>query len=232
MRWIRWTIPWIGFLVGGYQCATVSTTSDVPSAVVVDKELVRFPKYEGPRSRVQVIRFGIPEEIAQKYSELGDKRVGWGLCHRIVDAFYETGRFEYLEDKEAILKRMVDQWKLSTSGIYAEETVVPVGHLKAPQYLIYAEVFDFGVGRKEQIVGLDKVATYTTRIGVQIRMLDVETGEYIPGSGMGESATVDARGIWSMTREDFDQTTVGEASRRAVNAAVLQLLQRLPKSSP
>ena len=38
-----------------------------------------------------------------KYPELADKRVGWGLSNRIVEGFYDTRRFEFVEEKEAIL---------------------------------------------------------------------------------------------------------------------------------
>ena len=51
-----------------------------------------------------------------KYPELADKRVGWDLSNRIVEGFYDTRRFEVVEEKEANLKRMLDQWNLTDTS--------------------------------------------------------------------------------------------------------------------
>lgn len=213
-----------------WSCASVSTkTSTQTNSSEVNgaaQTTTTGARYEGPKTRVQVIRFGIPKEVVDKYPELADKRVGWGLCNRIVDALYTTGRFEYIEEKEAMLEKMVEQWKLSQAGIYTSETAIEAGNLKAPEYLIYAEVFDFAVSKAEKAAGMKKEEKLITRIGVQIRMVAVKTGTYIPASGNGEAASTQSGSIWAQNRSEFDQSTVGVASQNAVNAAVQQLLQR------
>jgi curli biogenesis system outer membrane secretion channel CsgG len=141
---------------------------------------------------------------------------------------YNTGRFEYIEEKEAMIEKLVEEWKLSQAGIYTSETAIETGQLKAPEYLIYAEVFDFAVGKSESVVGMKKKDTAVTRIGVQIRLVDVKTGSYIPASGNGEASSTQGGAIWAQNRAEFDQTTVGIASQQAVNAAVKQLLERFP----
>lgn len=212
-----------------WACASVSTQTAATTSTAKTETPASFPPYAGPKTRVQVIRFGIPSDIVEKYQELADKRVGWGLCNRIIEALWSTGRFEYIEEKEAILERMIDQWKLSQAGIYTSETAVEAGQLKAPEYLIYAEVFDFAVSKSEKVLGAKKQEATTTRIGIQIRMVDIKTGTYIPASGNGEAATTQGGTIWAKNRSEFDQTTVGIASQQAVNAALLQLLERFEK---
>jgi hypothetical protein len=214
-----------------WSCASVSTKttttqSSSTEASAAAQTAATAARYEGPKTRVQVIRFGIPKEVVDKYPELADKRVGWGLCNRIVDALYTTGRFEYIEEKEAMLEKMVEQWKLSQAGIYTSETAIEAGNLKAPEYLIYAEVFDFAVSKAEKAVGMKKEDKLITRIGVQIRMVNVKSGTYIPASGNGEATSTQSGSIWAQNRSEFDQSTVGVASQNAVNAAVQQLLQR------
>ncbi len=206
-------------------CATVSTERVQAKSETADL-IEPFPPYEGPKSRVQVVRFGIPEDIAQKYSELADKRVGWGLSNRIVEGFYDTGRFEFVEEKETMLNRIVEQWKLTQAGIYAEEQPLEAGGLKAPQYLVYAEVYEFSVSHAEVLAGVAMEKTNTTIIGIQIRMVDVATGEYIPASGIGEAKST-AASVWVRADLPFDQSTVGIASQRAVNVALRNLLKRL-----
>jgi len=211
-----------------WSCASVSTktSTQTNSSEVNAAAQTTAARYEGPKTRVQVIRFGIPKEVVDKYPELADKRVGWGLCNRIVDALYTTGRFEYIEEKEAMLEKMVEQWKLSQAGIYTSETAIEAGNLKAPEYLIYAEVFDFAVSKAEKVAGMKKEGKLITRIGVQIRIVNVKSGTYIPASGDGEAISTQSGSIWAQHRSEFDQSTVGVASQNAVTAAVQQLLQR------
>lgn len=217
----------IGVLLLLSACASVSTervTSDFERADLSSP----FPTYNGPKQRIQVVRFGIPEAIVRKYPELADRRVGWGLSQRIIETFYDTGRFEYLEEKGAILKRMADQWKLSQSGLVVEEEAIQPGALRGPQYLVYAEVYDFAVSYSEVLVGIAMEKKNTTVIGVQIRMVNASTGEYIPGSGTGESSST-AVGVWANPELPFDQSTVGMASQQAVHTAVRNLLKRIDK---
>ncbi|MBD3320179.1 MAG: hypothetical protein GF350_03700, partial [Chitinivibrionales bacterium] len=56
-------------------CATVTTekAASTSPAATADQP---YPEYSGEKKRVQVLRFGIPKEIADKYPELADKRVG------------------------------------------------------------------------------------------------------------------------------------------------------------
>ena len=215
-------------LVSG--CASVSTEKgpETQARKTLKQQGFTFPLYSGVKKRIQVVRFGVPADIANKYPELADKRVGWGLCNRIVDGLWQTSMFEFIEEKEEILKKMLDQWELSSTGLVAEETVIEAGSLKAPEYLVYAEVFDFGVSHSEQIVGVTAKQVDTTVIGVQIRMVDVATGQYIPASATGEAKTTGV-GIWASVNLEFDQTTVGMASQDAVNEALITLINRLKK---
>lgn len=204
-------------------CASVTTERSRQTYETADMS-EPFPPYTGPKNKIQVIRFGIPKEIAEKYPELADKRVGWGLCNRIVEGFYDTNRFEYVEEKKQILDRMMNQWALSQAGIYAE-TEEFTG-LKAPEYLVYAEVYDFSVSHSEVLVGIAAEQKNTTIIGVQLRMVDVATGQYIPATGTGECSST-ATTLWATADLPFDQTTVGEASQKAVNVAIRNLLKRI-----
>jgi len=211
------------------RCASVEMSENDDSLGPQASAKTSFPEYHGPKSRVQVIRFGIPNDVANKYPELLEKRVGWGLCNRIVDSFFETERFIFIEEKEEMLRRLVDNWKLTQAGIYTSDEEIEHGNLKAPEYFIYGEVFDFAVSKKERIMGARKREMLFTRIGIQIRLVNARTGEYAPGSGIGESWTASSGSVWARTRLEFDQSTVGEATQRAVNLAILKLLERMEK---
>lgn len=208
----------------GMGCATVTTTTPDTEP---KNEVTVNGSYTGEKRRVQIVRFGLPDSVAQLYPELREKRVGWGMCNRLVDALYETNRFTLVEEKHAVLQKIMETWALGQSGAVSEETAPEVGGLTAPQFLVYAEVYDFAVGTSESVMGVVSKGTETTRIGVQVRLVDVQTSEYTPASGIGEAAVVKGRVLWAPSTEQFDQSTVGKASGLAVNTAVNKLVKRL-----
>ncbi|MBD3421995.1 MAG: hypothetical protein GF398_17930 [Chitinivibrionales bacterium] len=207
-------------------CATVTTEKAAGTTAAISADQP-YPEYGGEKKRVQVLRFGIPREIADKYPELADKRIGWGLYNRLIDNFYDTKRFDFIEEKEAVRQRVMRQWALSQSGIVVEEQQIDESRgLSLPQYLIYAEIFEFAVSDEEKVVGIAMEQTKTTRIGIQLRLVDVATGEYVPASGNGEATTA-AKSVWVLADKPFDQSTVGIATDKAVRGAVMKLLSRM-----
>ena len=182
--------------------------------------------YTGPKKLVQVVRFGIPAEVLEKYKELADKRVGWGLCNRIVEELYDTGRFDYIEDKEEFLKRVLELWTAEEAGVFfRDEGRKPP---KPPEYLVYAEVYDFGVSHQERIIGTKKREVTVTKIGIQIRFVDTRTMQYTPASATGEAVLEKKGNIWTGL-DDFDQTQVGIAAEQAIKHALKKALSRLDR---
>lgn len=209
-------------------CASVQTEStaygkekaDSGSAAAVQQTPA------GPKKLVQVIQFGVPAELLKQYRELADRRVGWGLCNWIVEGLYDTGRFDYVEDKGEFLKRVVELWTAEEAGIFFKDDEKRL-QAKSPDYLVYAEVFDFGVSQQERIVGTKKRQVTVTKIGVQVRFVDTRTMQYTPGSANGESALEKGGNVWSGLDKNFDQTQIGLASEQAIREAIQKVLQRL-----
>ena len=211
------------FLAG---CATVSTSAD-PFQQSAEEIHVNRVDWDGPRNRLQIVQFDIPEETLNSYPELAEKRVGWGICSRLIDAMYETGRFEFVEEKDDMIERIMGNWAMSQSGAVDESTQIEAGGLRAPEYLVYAEVFDFSVDTEETLVTVAARQNRITRIAIQVRMVDVETGEFVPSSGTGEVEVSQSAVVFSPDRESFHQSTVGQATQMAVNRAVNRLMARI-----
>jgi curli biogenesis system outer membrane secretion channel CsgG len=110
--------------------------------------------------------------------------------------------------------------------VVEEQRIDEKSGLSLPQYLVYAEVFDFSVSTSEKIVGVAMQKENTTQIGVQLRLVDVSSGEYTPSSGTG-SATTTATTVWIAADQPFDQSTVGLATKRGVHAAVLEMVKKM-----
>jgi len=146
----------------------------------------------------------------------------------VIDELYDTKRFEFIEEKDAIRDRIMKNWALSQSGIVVEEQKIDESRgISLPQYLVYAEVFEFSVSTKETVVGVAAQKVNTTRIGVQLRIVDAATTEYVPSSGTGEASTT-ATTVWIMADQPFDQSTIGMATKRGVHAAVMAMVKKMP----
>jgi curli biogenesis system outer membrane secretion channel CsgG len=208
-------------------CATVSTEKSTAAKQGKAVQDEAYPVFSGEKKRVQIIRFGVPPEITAQYPELAEKRIGWGLYNTVIEEFDASGRFTFIEEKKAIQDRIMQNWALSQSGIVMEEQQIDEkSGLSLPQYLVYAEVFDFSVSASEKIVGVAMHKENTTQIGVQLRIVDVSTGQYTPTSGTGEAATT-AMTVWLTPDQEFDQSTVGLATKRAAHAAVLAMVKKM-----
>jgi curli biogenesis system outer membrane secretion channel CsgG len=209
-----------------FGCARV-TTSVPATATTQQAATINNDGYSGIKKRVQVVGFDLPDTLFKRYPELKEKRIGWGLANRLIDAFYETNRFQLVEEKETTLNKVMKNWALSQSGVVSEETQIKSEGLTAPEYLVYVEVFDFSVSTTASINGVSSKQQAATNIGIQIRLVDIATGEYIPASGTGSAVITTNGKIWATGDDDFNQSTVGVASQTAINSAVNTLVKRL-----
>jgi curli biogenesis system outer membrane secretion channel CsgG len=195
-----------------------------------------FPPYRGPKRKIQVVQINIPLDDIKRYPELAEKRVGFGLSHILVETLFDTGRFTFLEDKEQILRRLVELWELSEDGILIKNPVAPETALQAPEFLLYAEVFDFAPCSPVERIGLTgKSLSCVTSVGVQVRIANTASGEYIPGStdplsDEGKYVHAVDLPLFGDSRLAFDQSGVGKATLKATQYAVLKALQRFDRA--
>src|SRR5215472_12270655 len=124
MRW--WRTMCLAILAGWLvECAaSVGPHGEVPPGGP-DEVSVSFPPYNGPKRRVQVVQIRIPAEDLKGYPELAEKRVGFGLSNILLETLYDTNRFTFLEEKEQVLKRLVDLWELTADGILVKNRTMP-----------------------------------------------------------------------------------------------------------
>lgn len=181
---------------------------------------------------IQLLKIGINEELFEMYPELKDKRVGLGVTNIVLEYLEYTNRFTFTEDKLEIKERMVQQFKASDKG-FTENKVDGRGKIKLAKYFVYIEVYDFSVSEDEivRINGESKV-TQTTRLGLQVKFVDAETGEVIVGSGLGEANTVKTSSILEGvddTEIKFNQSTIGITTKKSLETASSRIVSRLIK---
>ena len=164
------------------------------------------------------------------YPELRDYRVGLGLTNITVAFLDETFRFEFVETRDEIKDRMVNQYKASQKGFTANDVNI-MGKITLAKYFIYIEIYDFSISEDETINLKDGIKnTLVTRLGMQVRAVDAETGLYMTGSGLGKATTT--RELTFLNDDNleevaFNQSSIGVSTRKALETAVAKIVKRM-----
>ena len=178
---------------------------------------------------IQILKIGINEDLYEMYPELKDKRVGLGVTNIVIEYLEYTNRFIFTEEKEEIKQRMIAQDKASDKGISSNKIEVK-GNVVLAKYFVYIEVYDFSVSEDEVVkVSGQQTTTQTTRLGLQIKFVDAETGQVIVGSGLGEASTVKTSSLLGDISDDvkFNQSTIGITTKKALETASSRVVSRL-----
>lgn len=179
---------------------------------------------------IQILKIGINEELYEMYPELKDKRVGLGVANMVLEFLDMTNRFVFTEDKLEIKERMITQFKASAKG-FTENVIDGKGKIKLAKYFVYIEVYDFSVSEDEQVKMTDgSKTTQTTRLGLQVRFVDAESGELFTGSGLGEASTVKTASILDdVTDIKFNQSTIGITTKKALETGSSRIISKMIK---
>jgi len=181
---------------------------------------------------VQLLKVGINAELYEFYPELKDKRVGLGVTNIVIEYLEMTNRFVFTEEKEDIKQRMIAQDKASDKGISSNKIEVK-GNVVLAKYFVYVEVYDFSVSEDEVVkINGEQKTTQTTRLGLQIKFVDAETGEVLVGSGLGEASTIKTESILDGVDTEgvkFNQSTIGITTKKALETASSRVVTRLIK---
>ena len=188
--------------------------------------------YDGVKIPIQLLSLGINEEVYASYPELKDKRVGLGVTNIVVEYLEETNRFTFTEDKAEIKNRMVKQFQASQSGI-TQDKLDGRGKIRLAHYFVYIEVYDFSISEDESISVKDGIKqTVVTRLGLQVKFVNAETGEYFTGSGLGEAKTTREATLindGNLSEIKFNSSTIGTTTKKALENATSKIIVRMIK---
>jgi hypothetical protein len=196
------------------------------------KDISAYMDYEGPKKYIQILKCGIGEEVYEMYPELKEKRVGLGVANIVLEYLDNLNRFEFTEDKTEIKNRMVQQFKASNAGI-SENKIEGRGNIKLAHYFVEIEVYDYSVSEDETINLKDGIKdNMVTRLGLQVRFTNAETGAIIAASGLGEAKTTRQLTLVSDATVDpikFNQSTISISTKKALDVACANILDKLIK---
>jgi hypothetical protein len=188
--------------------------------------------YDGPTIPIQILKCGISEEIYEQYPELKEKKVGLGVANISMEYLENLNRFTFTEDKGEIKQRMVKQYQASQAGI-SENKLDGRGKIKLAKYFVTIECYDFSISEDESISLKDGAKqTVVTRLGLQIRFTDSETGEIFSASGLVDAKTTREASLLNdsnLSEVKFNQSTIGTSTKKALDIACSRILLRMIK---
>jgi hypothetical protein len=220
----------LGLNVAFGQVLGKTTTEDYTAGFESRESIWSIPEYNGDPVTVALLNIGVSDEVLSQYPELGDYRVGLGLTNITVAFLDETFRFEFVETKDEIKNRMVSQYKASQKGFTANQINIK-GKIMLAKYFCYIEVYDFSISEDESISLKDGIkSNLVTRLGLQVKMVDAETGLYMTGSGLGKATTT--REMTLINDENleeikFNQSSIGTSTKKALETAVAKVVKRM-----
>ncbi len=216
-------------------CATTVTTSHnthsahQPSSEITIPSLKLLEPYHGPHQRILVFPWNISKIDLDKYPELRQKHVGFGISNRLLDAIYESDRFELIEEKQSIIKRMMQNINQCTDAECNPASSAI--KLKTADFIVYPEVYHFGVEKNTDIAGISGKHRQSTEIGIQINFVNTRTGvtESL-GSYIGRFTKESVANILSSDLKlPFSQSALGHAADQAITGALIKAINRLQK---
>ena len=219
-------------LVANSQTIGKTKTESYQADFEKKRDISAYMDYDGPQIPIQILKAGISDEMYEMYPELKEKRVGLGVANISMEYLENLNRFKFTEDKTEIKNRMIKQFQASQAGI-SENKLDGRGKINLAKYFVTIECYDYSVSEDETINLKNGIQdNMVTRIGLQVRFTDAETGVLFGGSGLGEATTKRELTLLSDATIDpikFNQSTISIATKKALDIACANILDRMIK---
>jgi curli biogenesis system outer membrane secretion channel CsgG len=162
---------------------------------------------------------------------------GNGMADMLITALVKTGKFRVYE-RDA-LDEILAEKNLSLSDL-ANPGTAAAQKLEIGDIMVKASITEFGYkeskagGALSQLSKSASLGSYTGRVGVDLRLIDVGSGEVLWADSVDESETSRSIGIATDQfrfgdQKSFDEHVVGKATRKVINAIVDKLEDQVAK---
>lgn len=165
---------------------------------------------------------------------------GQGMADMLITALMQSGRFRVFERAaldELLAEKNLSMSELANPGASVEQK------LEIGDILVKAAITEFGYKESKTGGGLvsgalnrASVGSYSGRVAVDIRLIDIGTGEVLWAESVDKSETSRSLGISTDqfsfgNQKKFDDHVVGKATRKVIEAVVDELVDQV-KSKP
>jgi curli biogenesis system outer membrane secretion channel CsgG len=213
-------------------CAVIDSSNVGTAIPSLPMERFDLTTLDGTRHNVIVFPWNISKIDVEKYPILRDHRIGFGVTNRLIDVLFDTNRFEFIEEKQEISKRLIQQMQQCQKNKVCNQEGAQQLKLKTADYIIYPEVYHFGIENHTNINGISTSNKQYVEIGIQLKIINARTAttESI-GSYIGQKVLKSEGDIFNNPMMNFSQSALGKATDKAIKGAIFKLLKRFDKKS-
>ena len=195
-------------------CAASVSTEQYVGEYEKQKSLdeIEITKVDG----LKIVEVKFNKDVEERYPELGEKRVAFGLTQELQNVVSYVGRFNLIEADRDNQLAMLNDLKANHAKI------------DKAKYWGYVTIYDFAQNLKEEIKG-GKVETINeTIVGIQIKMVNLENTQYVVGSGQGRASTI-GKGFLMNPDMSWNQSSLSSASNKAMETAVVNVIKAIDR---
>ena len=195
-------------------CAASVSTEQYVGEYEKQKSLdeIEITKVDG----LKIVEVKFNKDVEERYPELGEKRVAFGLTQELQNVVSYVGRFNLIEADRDNQLAMLNDLKANQAKI------------DKAKYWGYVTIYDFAQNLKEEIKG-GKVETINeTIVGIQVKMVNLENTQYVVGSGQGRASTI-GKGFLMNPDMSWSQSSLSSASNKAMETAVVNVIKAIDR---
>ena len=198
-------------LMGLMGCAASVSTEQYVGEYEKQKSVdeLEITKVDG----LKIVELKINKELEERYPELAEKRVAFGLTQEMENVASYTGRFNLIEADRDNQLMMLNDLKANNAKI------------DVAKYWGYVTIYDFAVNLTEDIKGGKIITSNETIIGIQVKLVNLENTQYVVGSGQGRAKTT-GQGFLMNPNMEFNQSSAGN---KAMETAVVNAIRALDR---
>ena len=213
-------------------CARVDSPKSTALVKAIPIERFDLTDIQGTRHNVMVFPWNISKIDLEKYPILRDHRIGFGVTNRLIDVLFDTNRFEFIEEKQEIANRLIQQMQQCQQSKVCDSNGIDQLQLKTADYIIYPEVYHFGIENHTNINGISTTDKQYVEVGIQLKIINARTAttESI-GSYIGQKVIRTKGDIFNSSAINFSQSSLGKATDHAIKGAIFKLLKRFDKKT-
>ena len=165
---------------------------------------------------LKILEVRANKEMEERYPELAEKRVAFGLTQEFQNVVSYIGRFNMIEADRDMQLAIRNDLKANKAKI------------TTAKYSGYVTIYDFAVNLKEEIKA-GKVETINeTIVGIQVKLINNENTQYVVGSGQGRASTI-GRGFLMNPNMEWNQSSLSSASNKAMETAVVNVIKAIDR---
>lgn len=184
------------------------------------------------QTKKRVAVFAFEDKTDHQWHWWTGQPVGEGMADMLTTELVKSGKYQVIE-RQAIEQIMQEQ-QLGQTGAVTPQSAARVGQLLGVELAIIGSVTEFGYKKsdvggflKKQGFGLG-VQSASASVGIDVRFVNTSTGEILAADNVRKDEskkglTVDTQQFSFENQNEFDESLVGKATRKAIEEIMTKL---------